>query len=335
MYGIAGERRLDGVGGALAAGLSKARRRCGSAMPPHGQLQLDVYRRGDGRAASAPVAAAWRTSESGWALQRALARASRAHLAQPDEGIWEVRGGTPALHPLEGHGLGGLRSRHQSARAVRARRARSTAGARLRDEIHADVCRHGLRSRARQLRAVVRQPGSSTRACCCCRVVGFLPPDDPRVRGTVAAIEQRLLVDGFVLRYDTGSTPTTGCRRRRRVPRVQLLAGRRLRPAGSLGEDARDLFERLLALLQRCRSAQRGVRSAPADVWSATSRRRSRTSGAGQQRVQPDARSKARRAARRAAQESHAADAHYAGISGVGAGARRTGCSRQGVTSVL
>src|SRR5262249_44657550 len=37
-------------------------------------------------------------------------------------------------------------------------------------------------------------------------LVGFLPPDDPRVRGTLQAIERRLLVDGFVLRYDTAAT---------------------------------------------------------------------------------------------------------------------------------
>jgi GH15 family glucan-1,4-alpha-glucosidase len=36
-------------------------------------------------------------------------------------------------------------------------------------------------------------------------IVGFLPPDDPRVRGTVAAIERRLLVDGLVLRYDSAA----------------------------------------------------------------------------------------------------------------------------------
>ena len=59
-------------------------------------------------------------------------------------------------------------------------------------------------------------------------LVGFLPPDDPRVRGTLQAIERRLLVDGFVMRYDTAATRRRLAARGRRLPGVQLLAGRRL-----------------------------------------------------------------------------------------------------------
>ena len=59
-------------------------------------------------------------------------------------------------------------------------------------------------------------------------IVGFLPPDDPRVKGTVEAIEKDLLRDGFVIRYDTtdvqdGLPPGEG-----RVFGVQFLAGRQL-----------------------------------------------------------------------------------------------------------
>ena len=46
----------------------------------------------------------------------------------------------------------------------------------------------------------------STRVLLLVPMVGFLPPDDPRVRGTVAAIERKLVRDGLVMRYDTGST---------------------------------------------------------------------------------------------------------------------------------
>ena len=79
-------------------------------------------------------------------------------------------------------------------------------------------------------------------------VVGFLPPDDPRVRGTVAAIERELMVDGLVLRYDTREVDGRAAAGRGRLPRLQLLAGRRLRACSAGYDEARALFERLLAL---------------------------------------------------------------------------------------
>ena len=92
-------------------------------------------------------------------------------------------------------------------------------------------------------------------------LVGFLPPDDERVVGTVEAIERELMRDGFVLRYDTreaddGLPPGEGAF----LPCSFWLAdnlaliGRR--------DEARELFERLAGARQRRRAARRGVRPA-------------------------------------------------------------------------
>lgn len=77
--------------------------------------------------------------------------------------------------------------------------------------------------------------------------VGFLPITDPRVKGTIEAIERRLLVDGFVMRYDTaqgedGLPPGEGAFLTCSFWLVDayILLGRE--------EDARHLFERLLVL---------------------------------------------------------------------------------------
>ena len=70
--------------------------------------------------------------------------------------------------------------------------------------IHADVCRRGFDA---ELDSFVQAYGSKQLDASLLLLpsVGFLPPDDARVRGTVRAIERRLLVDGFVLRYDTAA----------------------------------------------------------------------------------------------------------------------------------
>ena len=71
--------------------------------------------------------------------------------------------------------------------------------------IHADVCRRGFDA---ELDSFVQAYGSKQLDASLLLLpnVGFLPADDPRVRGTLRAIERRLLVDGFVLRYDTASS---------------------------------------------------------------------------------------------------------------------------------
>src|SRR3954471_10734059 len=75
----------------------------------------------------------------------------------------------------------------------------------LRDGIHAEVCARGF---DRDQGAFVQTFGSShlDASTLLIPIVGFLPADDPRVRGTVAAIERKLMRNGFVLRYDSHKT---------------------------------------------------------------------------------------------------------------------------------
>jgi GH15 family glucan-1,4-alpha-glucosidase len=164
---------------------------------------------------------------------------------QPDEGIWEVRGGRrPFTHSK-------VMAWVALDRAVQAVRRFGLAGpaerwARVRDEIHADVCRQGWSERRGSF---VQAYGSEEldASLLLLPIVGFLPPGDPRVRGTVEAIERELLEGGLVRRYRTrrdldGLTEGEGAF----LPCSFWLAdcyhllGR--------GEEARALFERLLAL---------------------------------------------------------------------------------------
>jgi pentatricopeptide repeat protein len=75
----------------------------------------------------------------------------------------------------------------------------------LRDAIHADVCTHGF---DRGLGSFVQCYGGKELDASLLLLpsTGFLPPHDPRIRGTVEAIEKNLMVDGFVRRYDTQRT---------------------------------------------------------------------------------------------------------------------------------
>jgi len=202
MYGLAGERRLtEWEVPWLPGHEGSAPVRIGNAA--HGQLQLDVF--GEvmdalHQARSHGLAA----SRSGWALQQALLSHLERIWTEPDEGIWEMRGPRKhftyskvmawvafdrAIKSAEQFGLEGPLDRwHEVAAAI-----------------HADVCRRGF---DRELGSFVlnyesKQLDASLLLLPC---VGFLPADDPRIGGTVKAIEQRLLKDGFVMRYDTAAT---------------------------------------------------------------------------------------------------------------------------------
>ena len=76
---------------------------------------------------------------------------------------------------------------------------------RIRDEIHGDVCAQGFNT---ELNAFVQVYGGRglDASLLLLPITGFLPPEDPRVHGTVAAIERGLLTDGLVRRYDTSDT---------------------------------------------------------------------------------------------------------------------------------
>lgn len=111
-------------------------------------------------------------------------------------------GRAATLHALEGDGLGCARPRRQSRRTDAfdgpVERWRG-----VRDAIAADVCARAFDSKRN---AFMQAYGSHEldASALLIAVVGFLPPDDPRVRGTIAAIEAELLRDGVVYRYTQG-----------------------------------------------------------------------------------------------------------------------------------
>jgi len=116
----------------------------------------------------------------------------------------------------------------------------------LRDKIHEDVCRSAFDP---ELGSFVQAYGSKALDASLLLVplVGFLPPTDPRIIGTLKAIERRLVVDGFVLRYDTGETvdglpPGEGA-----FLACSFWLADNFVLQGRIAE-ARELFERLLAL---------------------------------------------------------------------------------------
>jgi GH15 family glucan-1,4-alpha-glucosidase len=243
LYSVTGERRLDeyevnwlpGYVGANPVRVGNAASR---------QFQLDVY--GEvmdtlhlARAAGLePEPAAWR-------IQVALLRFLESNWQEPDEGIWEIRGPRRhfthskvmawvafdrAVKDVEVSGLDGPIERWRQVRAA----------------IHAQVCAAGYDARRNTFVQSYDSPHLDA-SLLLIPQVGFLPPDDPRVRGTVDAIERNLVVDGLVLRYsaETGVDalpPGEGTF----LPcsfwlaDSLVLTGRR--------EEGEALFERLLAL---------------------------------------------------------------------------------------
>ncbi|MCJ8519093.1 GH15 family glucan-1,4-alpha-glucosidase [Pseudorhizobium tarimense] len=200
MYGVAGERHLPEWEADWLEGYENSRPvRIGNAAA--GQFQLDVY----GEVADA-LAQALRLGLPPHPRTRAISRVLLSFLEtawrKPDEGIWEVRSG-PA-HFTHSKIMAWV-AFDRAARLAKdaggdidgARRWRSIA-----NEIHADVCRNGYDE---EIGSFVQAYGSKVLDASLLQIplVGFLPPDDPRVVSTVEAIEHRLVQNGLVLRYET------------------------------------------------------------------------------------------------------------------------------------
>ena len=197
MYGIAGERRLTELELEWLDGYEGSRPvRIGNAAS--GQLQLDVY----GEVADALYHARQAgigASPDAWALNKKLLEWLEDGWRQPDEGIWEVRG--PRRHFVHSKVMAWV----AFDRAVRSVEEYEREGPvdrwrRLRDEIHDDVCREGF---SEKLGAFTQSYGLDRLDASLLMIplVGFLPADDERVVGTVAAIERELVEDGLVARY--------------------------------------------------------------------------------------------------------------------------------------
>ncbi|MEO8023288.1 glycoside hydrolase family 15 protein [Polaromonas sp.] len=243
LYSVTGERRLDeyeidwlpGYGGAEPVRVGNAAAR---------QFQLDVY----GEVMDTlhlARAAGLEPEPAAWNIQIELLKFLESHWQDPDEGIWEVRG--PRRHFTHSKVMAWV----AFDRAVKDAERYGLDGPvevwrQKRDAIHAQVCDSGYDS---QRNTFVQSYGSPHLDASLLLIpqVGFLPPDDPRVRGTVDAIERELVVDGLVLRYSTATDVDA-------LPAGEgtflpcsfwladslILTGRR--------EEGEALFERLLAL---------------------------------------------------------------------------------------
>jgi GH15 family glucan-1,4-alpha-glucosidase len=201
MYGVAGERRLDEYELPWLAGYeNSAPVRIGNAAA--GQVQLDVY--GEVMDALYVARRAGLAYDAiSWSLECALVGHLEKIWNEPDDGIWEVRGGRK--HFVHSKVMAWV----AFDRAVRSAtefglEAPVERWTKVRDAIHDQVCELGFDA-ARN--SFVQSYGSTAldASLLLIAVVGFLPPDDARIRGTVAAIERELLHDGLVLRYDTGT----------------------------------------------------------------------------------------------------------------------------------
>ena len=199
LYGLAGERWLMEWEVPWLAGYDGARPvRIGNAASS--QLQLDVYGElMDALYQEMHLGLARPTAS--WGIQRALV----GHLAeiwdQPDESIWEVRG-TPRHFTFSK-----VMAWVAVDRVIRGAEEFSLPGRvdqwrALRQRIHNSVCREGF---SEEKRSFVQYYGGDAldASLLLLPLVGFLPSEDPRIKGTVAAIQRELTVDGLVLRYRT------------------------------------------------------------------------------------------------------------------------------------
>ena len=243
MYGAAGERRLPEMILDWLPGYENSRPvRIGNAAV--NQFQLDVY----GEVIDTlHVArhAGLENDKDAWALEKVMLDFIALAWREPDEGIWEVRGPRRhfthskvlawvafdrAIMAVEEHGLHGPLERWRE----------------IRGEIHRDVCEQGYNAAHRTFTQYYGGTGLDA-SLLQIPLLGFLPVTDPRVAGTIEAIERELLEDGFLHRYRArehvdglpeGEGAFLACSFW--LADVYVLQGR--------VDEARALFERLLSL---------------------------------------------------------------------------------------
>ncbi|MFF0247449.1 glycoside hydrolase family 15 protein [Streptosporangium sandarakinum] len=245
MYSVSGERRLTELELDWLPGYEDSRPvRIGNGAVT--QLQLDVY----GEVMNSlhlSRASGMEPDDRAWTIQLELMDYVEAHWDEPDEGLWEVRGPRRhfthskvmcwvaldrAIRQVEDFGRPGPVERWQT----------------LREQIHAEVCDKAFDT-ARNTFTQSYGSRELDAALLMIPMVGFLPPDDPRVVGTVEAIQRELMTDGFVRRYPVsedgnldglpgGEGAFLACSFW--LAEALAMIGRR--------EEAVELFERLLSL---------------------------------------------------------------------------------------
>jgi len=242
MYGVAGERRLPELELDWLPGYeSSSPVRVGNAASL--QFQLDVF----GELMVATDRARFHRAEADpviWDLERVLIEFVESHWEQPDQGIWELRGPPQplvysrvmawvamdrAVKAVEDYGLEGPVERWRK----------------VRDTIHEQVSARGYNA---QIGAFTQAYGSREldASLLLAPLMGFLPFDDPRMVGTIEAIQRELMVDGFVARYRAtsgvdGLTGKEGTFLPCTLWLVSCLAN-----LGRVGE-ARQVFERVVS----------------------------------------------------------------------------------------
>jgi GH15 family glucan-1,4-alpha-glucosidase len=249
MYGLAGERRLPEFELPWLSGFA------GSAPVRIGndavkQLQLDVYGEVMDSLSLARISGLSAQPDV-WALQTALMDFLRDNWRQPDEGLWEVRGGRRqfvhskvmvwvaadrAVRTLERHpeldgDLDGWRA--------------------LRDEVHREVCEKGYDP---ERNTFTQSYGSRELDAALLLIprVGFLPPDDPRVLGTIDAVRKELDHGGFLHRYSTTDSDQAEIDGLPGSEGTFLVCSFWLADALHMTgrtQEARELFERLVGLV--------------------------------------------------------------------------------------
>jgi GH15 family glucan-1,4-alpha-glucosidase len=246
IYGVRGERRLDEYEIPWLPGYEDSKPvRIGNAAS--NQFQLDVY--------GEILAGMWQADRAGikmeepdWALMVQLMKFLELNWQNPDEGMWEVRGGRKHFTHSK------MMAWVAFDRAVKLVEECGCAAdehlerwQKIRAQIHAEVCERGYNV---EKKAFTQYFGSDAMdaSLLMMPLTGFLPITDERVRGTIEAIERELLQDGLVLRYRPQEEKVDGLPGREGVflpcsfwlVDCLHLLGRE--------KEARQLFERLLTL---------------------------------------------------------------------------------------
>ncbi len=243
MYGVAGERRLAEFEVSWLPGYEGSRPvRVGNAAAD--QFQLDVW----GEVMDSLYQArqsGLETDDHSWRMQRALMHFLEGSWDKPDDGIWEVRG--DRQHFVHSKVMAWVAA-DRAVRTVERSRLEGPVDRwrALRRDIHDAVCAKGYDAQRNTFTQYYGSDGLDA-SLLLLPQMGFLPATDPRVVGTIEAIQRELCSDGFVLRYDTRHNVDGLPGREGAFLACTFWLADDLHMIGRAAE-ARELFERLLAL---------------------------------------------------------------------------------------